>query len=63
MISLTTIPQLYELAIFGSFWVLSILVTVEILHPVMICYLPPPEGSPALPAEVDDPRDATGSAG
>ena len=43
VISLTTIPQLYELAIFGSFWVLSILVTVEILHPVMICYLPPPE--------------------
>ena len=43
VISLTTIPQLYELAIFGSFWVLAILATVEILHPVMICYLPPPE--------------------
>jgi predicted RND superfamily exporter protein len=43
VISLTTIPQLYQLAIFGSFWVLAILATVELLHPIMICYLPPPE--------------------
>jgi predicted RND superfamily exporter protein len=43
VISLTTIPQLYELAIFGAFWVLAILATVELLHPIMICYLPAPE--------------------
>jgi predicted RND superfamily exporter protein len=43
VIALTTIPQMFELAIFGSFWVLAILATVEILHPVMICFLPPPE--------------------
>ncbi len=43
VIMLTTIPQMYELAVFGAFWVLSILATVEILHPVMICYLPAPK--------------------
>ena len=43
VISLTTIPQMYELAIFGAFWVLSILATVELLHPIMICYLPAPK--------------------
>jgi predicted RND superfamily exporter protein len=43
VIALTTIPQLYELAVFGAFWVLAILATVELLHPVMICYLPAPE--------------------
>jgi predicted RND superfamily exporter protein len=43
VIALTTIPQMYELAIFGAFWVLSILATVELLHPIMICYLPAPK--------------------
>jgi predicted RND superfamily exporter protein len=42
VILITTIPQMRDLAIFGAFWVLTILFTVEILHPVMICYLPPP---------------------
>lgn len=42
VILITTIPQMQDLAIFGSFWVLSILATVEILHPVMICFLPAP---------------------
>src|SRR5690606_20721434 len=43
VIMVTTIPQMRDLAIFGAFWVLAILATVEILHPVMICYLPPPK--------------------
>jgi len=43
VIMVTTIPQMRELAEFGAFWVLSILATVEILHPVMICYLPAPK--------------------
>jgi predicted RND superfamily exporter protein len=43
VILVTTIPQMHDLAIFGAFWVLSILATVEILHPVMICYMPPPK--------------------
>ena len=43
VIYVTTIPQMKDLALFGSFWVLSILATVEILHPVMICYLPAPK--------------------
>ncbi len=42
VILVTTIPQMRDLAIFGAFWVASILITVEILHPVMICYLPAP---------------------
>jgi predicted RND superfamily exporter protein len=42
VILITTIPQMQDLAVFGAFWVLTILFTVEILHPVMICYLPPP---------------------
>ncbi len=42
VILITTIPQMQDLAVFGSFWVLAILATVEILHPVMICFLPPP---------------------
>jgi len=43
VIMVTTIPQMQDLARFGAFWVLSILATVEILHPVMICYLPAPK--------------------
>lgn len=42
VILMTSIPQMRDLAILGSFWVFSILFTVEILHPVMICYMPPP---------------------
>ncbi len=42
VIAVTTIQQMRDLAIFGSFWVSSIIITVEILHPILICYLPPP---------------------
>lgn len=42
VILVTSIPQMQDLGIFGAFWVSSILVTVEILHPVLICYLPAP---------------------
>lgn len=45
VILVTSIPQMRDLAIFGAFWVASILATVEILHPIMICYLPPPHES------------------
>ena len=45
VILITTIPQMRDLAMFGAFWVVSILFTVEILHPVMICYLPAPHDS------------------
>lgn len=43
VILVTSIPQMRDLAIFGAFWVTSILFTVEILHPVMICYMPAPK--------------------
>ncbi len=43
VILVTSIPQMRDLAIFGAFWVTSILFTVEILHPVMISYLPAPK--------------------
>ena len=42
VILVTSIPQMQDLGIFGAFWVSSILITVEILHPVLICYLPAP---------------------
>ncbi len=45
VILITTIPQMRDLATFGAFWVISILFTVEILHPVMICYMAPPHES------------------
>ncbi|MCP4004390.1 MAG: MMPL family transporter [bacterium] len=43
VILVTTIPQMRNLGIFGSFWVASIVITVEILHPILICYLPVPK--------------------
>jgi predicted RND superfamily exporter protein len=45
VILITSIPQMRDLAVFGAFWVLTILFTVEILHPVMICYLAPPHSA------------------
>ncbi|MEM7412583.1 MAG: MMPL family transporter [Myxococcota bacterium] len=42
VIGLTTIRQLQDLAWLGGFWVAAIVVTVEILHPVLLCFLPPP---------------------
>jgi predicted RND superfamily exporter protein len=42
VIMVTSIPQMRDLAIFGAFWVGSIIVTVEILHPILICYMPAP---------------------
>ncbi|MAE96678.1 MAG: hypothetical protein CL910_18680 [Deltaproteobacteria bacterium] len=41
-IMVTTIPQMRDLGEFGAFWVLSIIITVEILHPILICFLPAP---------------------
>ncbi len=43
VILVTSIPQMRDLGVFGAFWVSSILITVEILHPVLICYLPAPQ--------------------
>ena len=42
VIFITTIQQMRNLAIFGSFWVLAIIFNVILLHPIMIAYLPPP---------------------
>ncbi|MDP6980935.1 MAG: MMPL family transporter [Myxococcota bacterium] len=43
VILMTSIPQMQDLGKFGAFWVLCIIITVEILHPILICYLPAPE--------------------
>jgi len=45
VILITSIPQMRDLATFGAFWVICIIFTVEVLLPVMICYLPPPSSS------------------
>jgi len=42
VIMLTTIPSMFNLGLFGAVWVSSIIVTVEILHPILICYMPAP---------------------
>jgi predicted RND superfamily exporter protein len=43
VVMVTTIPQMYYLGEFGAVWVTSILFTVEVLHPILICYLPAPK--------------------
>jgi predicted RND superfamily exporter protein len=45
VIMVTTIPQMRGLGEFGAFWVTSILITVEIMHPILICYMPAPHDS------------------
>jgi predicted RND superfamily exporter protein len=51
MIMVTTIPQMYYLGEFGAFWVASIIITVEIMHPILICFMPAPtEHEHYLPA-------------
>jgi uncharacterized protein len=45
VIMVTTIPQMRNLGEFGAFWVTSILVTVEIMHPILICFMPAPHES------------------
>jgi hypothetical protein len=42
MILVTSIEQMWNLGLFGAFWVASIIFTVELLHPILICYLPAP---------------------
>jgi predicted RND superfamily exporter protein len=42
---ITTIVQMRNLAILGSFWVVAIFFNVIILHPIMISYLPPPHNA------------------
>ncbi len=42
VILITTIEQMWNLGLFGSFWVVAIIFNVILLHPIMISYLPPP---------------------
>jgi len=41
-IAVATIPLMRNLAIYGSFWILSIYVSSIVLHPVLVSLLPPP---------------------
>jgi predicted RND superfamily exporter protein len=45
VILVTTIPQMRNLGLFGAFWVAAIVFTVELVHPILICYLPAPGDS------------------
>lgn len=42
LIAISTIPVMRKLAFFSSFWVLSMLFSVSLLHPIILSYLPPP---------------------
>jgi len=42
LISVATIPLMQKLAYFCSFWALSIIVSVLILVPILLSYMPPP---------------------
>ena len=42
LIAIATIPVMRKLAFFSSFWVFSMIVSVSMLHPVLLSYLPPP---------------------
>ena len=54
VILITTIQQMRNLAMFGSFWVIAIIFNVILLHPIMIAYLPPPHEFEALHAAVHE---------
>ncbi len=42
LIAISTIPVMRKLAFFSSFWVLSMIFSVSLLHPILLSYLPPP---------------------
>jgi hypothetical protein len=43
LISVATIPLMRQLGFFGSFWVMTILVSVPTLTPILLSYLSPPK--------------------
>ena len=47
-IAVASIPLMRNLAIYGSFWVLSIYVSSIVLHPVLVSLMPPPRAKPPL---------------
>ena len=49
VILVTSVPQMRDLALFGAFWVAAIVVTVEVLQPVLLSLLPPPRDHRHVP--------------
>lgn len=43
VVIITPIPLLYKLAVMGTFWVVSIVVSVLVLDPILLSYLPAPK--------------------
>lgn len=48
VVAVAPIPLVQKVAIFASFWVVSIFVSVVTLHPILLSFLPPPPDAHAL---------------
>src|SRR5664279_1729682 len=47
VVAIAPIPLIQKVAIFASFWIVSIFISVVTLHPVILSYIePPPEHVP-----------------
>ncbi|MDP8254342.1 MAG: MMPL family transporter [Candidatus Alcyoniella australis] len=53
IVIVTPIPLMEKLALMGSFWVISIIVSDLILNPILLSYIPPPKDKPAKEHLVD----------
>lgn len=58
IVAVTPIPLVQKMALFASFWIVSIFVSVVTLHPIILSYVGPPL-SPATRAWLRPPEEAT----
>ncbi len=59
VVAVAPIPLVQKVAIFSSFWVISIFISVVTLHPIILSYIhPPPRGA----AATKEPRVSAGEA-
>lgn len=52
-IAVATIPVMQNLAMYGSFWVLTIYVSSIVMHPVIVSLVPPPREKHVDPAKIE----------
>ncbi len=54
LVALAPIPLIQKVALFASFWIVSILVSVVTLHPIILWYTKPPAENPATHHRLSD---------